>query len=314
MKRDLSKAVVVIVGASSGIGRAAALAFAREGAELVLAARDAPALDDVVGECTDLGTRAVAVPTDMTDEVDVASLRRRAVELHGGIDVWVNDAAVYMIGRFEETPPEAFKAVLDTNVMGVVIGAREAIAQFRGQRHGTLINVGSSAGKVPYALASAYCASKHAVVALTSILRQELEGSGIDVCLVTPATVDTPLFQHAANFSRHEIVAMPPIYRPERVAAAIVSCAKRPRREVVIGMAPRLARLVRLLAPSLYERGRARAIEEGHLGASPREDDMGNVPSPRPPHVTTGGWRLRRVRARVALGMRARLLRAGAAR
>jgi NADP-dependent 3-hydroxy acid dehydrogenase YdfG len=298
MKRDLFNQVVVIVGASSGIGRAAALAFAREGAQLVLAARDAAALDDVLGECTDLGARALAVSADMTDEYEVAALRKGALQRFGQIDVWVNDAAVYMLGRFEETPPDAFKAVLDTNVMGVVLGAREAIAQFRIQGRGTLINVGSLAGKVPYALASAYCASKHAIVALTSILRQELEGSGIDVCLVTPATVDTPLFQHAANFSRHEIVAMPPVYRPERVAAAIVACAKRPRREKVVGVMPRLARLARLLAPGLYERGRARSIEEHHLGSAARDDDMGNVPSPRPPHATSGGWRFRRARAK----------------
>jgi short-subunit dehydrogenase len=299
MKRDISGSVVVIVGASSGIGRAAALAFAGEGAHLVLAARHATALEDVRDECAELGAQAIAVSTDMTDDLEVANLQRAAVERFSKIDVWVNDAAVYMVGRFEDTPPEAFKAVLDTNVMGVVIGAQAAIARFRVQGHGTLINVGSLAGRVPYALASAYCASKHAVIALSSILRQELYGSGIDVCLVTPATVDTPLFQHAANFSGHEIVPMRPVYRPERVAAAIVACAKRPRREVVVGFAPRLSRLFRLVAPALFERGRARAALAHHLGPSPRDDDMGNVPSPRPPHAKTGGWRVRHARARL---------------
>jgi NADP-dependent 3-hydroxy acid dehydrogenase YdfG len=296
MNRDISKAVVVIIGASSGIGRATALAFARQGARLVLAARDPDALDDVLGECTDLRAPAIAIPTDMTDESAVMTLRASAVDRFGKIDVWVNDAAVYMMGRFEDTPPDAFKAVLDMNVMGAVLGTRAALAQFRVQRRGTLITVGSVAGEAPYALASAYCASKHAISALMSVVRQEVRAEGIDICMILPATVDTPLFQHAANFTGREIVASAPMYPPERVAEAIVACAKRPRREVVVGAFPRFLQAARSMLPALFERLEPLRVFQKHLGEGRREEDMGNVPAPRPPHTTTGGWRVRRRR------------------
>src|SRR5690606_17937861 len=113
--------------------------------------------------------------------------------------------------------------------------------------NGTLISVGSIAGKVPYATASAYAASKHAVHAIHGSLRQELAGTKIDACLVVPASVDTPLFDHAANFTGVEMKVMPPIYRPQRVARAIVRCAESPRREVLVGSAPRVLSLMYML-------------------------------------------------------------------
>lgn len=295
MKSDkLRGSVVVLTGASSGIGRAAALMFAARHTKLVLAARDGAALELVVKACEQRGAIAIGVPTDVRDEQDVEALRDVAVEHFGRIDVWINDAAVYMMGPLEAVPLEAVRDLFATNVFGVLQGARAALRQFRSQGSGTLITMGSVAGKVTYTQAGAYCASKHAVHAIHECLRQEVQGTGIDVCLVVPGTVDTPLFQHAANYSGREIWAMPPIYSPERVAAALVACAERPRREVVVGLAPRLTTWLARLAPRLFELMQPRLVMREHLGRAGLPFDAGNFVEPLPPHAVHGGWRERR--------------------
>ncbi len=295
MRRELKGAVVVLTGASSGIGRAAALMFAERRAKLVLAARDATSLEELARECRDTyGVDAVAVPTDVRDEGSVDSLAGVALERHGRVDVWVNDAAVYMMGGLEACPTLAIRELLETNVMGVVHGTRAALACFRLRGTGVLINVGSVAGKVAYAEAGPYCASKHAVHAITEALRQELRGTDLHACLVVPATVDTPLFQHAANYTGREIVAMRPIYRARRVARAIVRCAERPRREVIVGTMPRLMTIFDHLVPWLYERVQPFLVQHDHLGKERALPTSGNFAQPREPHRVDGGWRERR--------------------
>lgn len=293
-RRSLRDSVVVLTGASSGIGRATAWAFAERGAKLVLAARSRESLEDVANECRARGAEAVAVATDVRDEGSVESLRRTAVETFGHIDTWVNDAAVYMLGPLESTPVEAIRDLFATNVMGTIHGVRAAVSQFRAQGYGVVISMGSVAGKVAYAQAAAYCASKHAIVAINEALRQELQGTRIEACLVSPATVDTPLFQHAANYTGREIIAMRPIYTPERVASAIISCAERPRRDVVVGAAPRLMALTRRLSPWLFERMQPKMVASDHLGRDAAPTDVGNLIEPKAPHSVTGGWKERR--------------------
>jgi NADP-dependent 3-hydroxy acid dehydrogenase YdfG len=264
-RRELKGAVVVLTGASSGIGRAAALHFARRGAKLVLAARDGAALEDV------------------------------ALEQFGKVDVWVNDAAVYMMGALEACPSHAIRELFETNVMGVLHGTRAALACFRiCEGKGVIINIGSVAGKIAYADAGPYCASKHAVHAITEALRQELVDTEIEACLVVPATVDTPLYQHSANYTGREVLAMRPIYDATRVAAAIVRCAERPRREIRVGAAPALITLMARVIPWVYERMQPRMVEKDHLGKLGAGPTSGNFNDPRETHQVDGGWRARR--------------------
>ncbi len=288
--RMLEGAVVVLTGASSGIGRVAANMFARRHAKLVLAARGAGPLHDVVRRCIELGAEAIAVPTDVRDESQVLALRDAAVARFGRIDVWVNDAAVYMMGNLDQVPSELVRGLFETNVMGFFHGAKAAVTQFRKQGEGTLISVGSVAGKVPYAKASAYCASKHAIHAMNAALRQELVGTKIQACIVAPASVDTPFFDHAANYTGQEMKAMPPIYSPYRVARAIVRCAQHPRREILVGSAPFGFTLFHMLFPWLFERAQPRIIEQSHLGPAPAPKIPGNIPDTLPPYDDDAGW------------------------
>lgn len=280
-----------MTGASSGIGRATALDFARRGGRVVLAARRAAALEDVARECREAGGEALAVPTDVTDERAVEQLAHAAAERFGRIDVWVNNAGVALFARFEETPPEAFRRVVETNLFGYVHGARAVLPWFRKQGGGVLINNASVVGKAGAPYVSAYVLAKFAIVGFSESLRQELLDSGIEVCTILPASIDTPLFQHAANFTGRAVKPLDPIYDPEMVAAAIVRSARRPRREVFVGNAGRRLALIRSLAPGYGERLTARAVERGHFEkrASPRSE--GNLFAPTPGTDVTGGWR-----------------------
>ena len=279
-------AVVVVTGASSGIGRATALAFAGHGSAVVLAARRQHALDQVAAECVSAGGRALAVVTDVTDAKAVDDLARRAVEHFGRIDVWVNDAAVSLYSPFLEAPLEEFRRVLDVNVMGCVHGARAALSQMKQQGAGVVVNVSSVVGVVPQPYNHPYSMSKAAVKALSASLRQELmlDGArGIKVVSVLPATIDTPFFAHAANATGRQVKAMPPVYAPERVARTIVNVVRVPRREVVVGTLGRAMVLQAKTAPGLMEKLMAMQVDKLHLSlTTPAPVTDGNLYEPAP--------------------------------
>jgi short-subunit dehydrogenase len=288
--------VVVITGASSGFGRAAALAFARTGARVSLAARGREALEDTAHACRQVGAEALAVTADVADADAVDRLANRTVERFGRIDVWVNNAGVILYGRFEDAPAEDFERVVRTNLLGQVHGARAALRQFRKQGRGVLINMGSVWGRVSSPQVSAYVASKHAVRAFSECLREELRHEpDIEVATMLPQAADTPIFAHAGNYTGRQVCPIPPLVTAEEVADGILACARDPKREVTFGRAGRLVAVFHMVAPGLYLKLLPRFFERGTFGAKPRPPSPGNLYNPSEPYAQVdGGWERRR--------------------
>jgi NAD(P)-dependent dehydrogenase (short-subunit alcohol dehydrogenase family) len=293
MPRQLAGSVVVVTGASSGIGRATALAFAQAGARLLLVARREEPLLAAAIECEQRG--AQAAQAFVADVRDAAALERAAATAEarfGGIDVWVNNAGVTLMSRFEDAPPDLWRDVLETNFFGTVNGARAALPRLRRAGGGVLINVGSVNSRVGAPYASAYVASKFAIRGFAECLRDEYRGQGVDVCTVMPASIDTPLFQHAANYTGRTIKPLRPVIRPERVAAAILRCARRPRREKIVGFSGRQLVALHDLTLPLFERIMTRNVEREHFLQRSAPASPGNLRDTSTEWTgVTGGWR-----------------------
>jgi len=292
MKRDLMNAVVVVTGASSGIGRAAAVAFAQRGAHVVLAARNEEALHEALTECESHGPKALAVPTNVTEEAAVRQLAHRTIETFGKISVWVNNAGVTLFARFEETPADEFRRVIETNLFGAIHGARAVLPYFREQGAGVLINIASVAAKIGQPYTSAYVTSKFGLMGLSESLRQEVRGTDIHVCTVLPTTTDTPIFQHAANYTQRAVKPLGPVNDVWRVAEAIVACAEKPRREVSVGGAAKWMGVLHALVPAFIEKFMARKVEKGHFSRRAAPWSSGNLFHPMNDSAgVSGGWR-----------------------
>jgi short-subunit dehydrogenase len=296
--RDLSNCVVVITGASSGIGRAAALAFAARGSRLALAARAQAPLEGIASECEARGTEALWLPTDVREEEQVSELARRTVDRFGRLDVWVNSAGVIVYGRFEDVPADIFRAVIETNLFGQVHGARAALAHFRRQGSGVLINMASVWGRVTAPHVSAYVTSKFAIRAFGECLRQELRDvPGVDVATMLPQAVDTPIFARAGNFAGRAARPIPPVLDSETVASGILRCAESPKREVTYSRMGRVLELVHSVAPALYSRFLPPAFEAGNYAERPIPPTPGSIIEPADgAHSIDGGWKQGRKR------------------
>ncbi|MCW2271542.1 SDR family oxidoreductase [Pseudomonas sp. JUb96] len=285
--------LVVITGASSGIGRAAAHAFACKGARLVLAARDEAALFEVVDECTDCGTEVLAVQTDVTSNDQMRALASQAAAFGGGrIDIWINNAGVGAVGRFAETPLEAHEQVLQTDLLGYLRGAYVVWPYFKAQKNGVLINTLSLGSWVAQPYAVAYSAAKYGLRGLSEALRGELNGfPGIHVCDIYPAVMDTPGFRDGGNFTGHALKPPPPVYDPRRVARAMVQRAISPRPHTTVGNAATLARLAHLIVPG-FNRLSGLLTRWGLTHSDETATSSGNLFEPaRGARRVEGGWR-----------------------
>lgn len=284
--------VIVITGASSGIGRATALAFAHQGASLVLASRNREALEAVATECNDAGGRAIVVPTDVTDAGAVQALADAALERFGHIDVWINNVGVGAVGLFDATPLEAHRRVIESNLMGHMHGAYAVIPHFRARGRGTLINMISLGGWVSAPYAAAYTASKFGLRGFSESLRAELSGlPHVHVCEVYPTFVDTPGMSHGANYSGHRVSPPPPVIDPRRVAKVLLSLARRPRPSVYIGAPALPGILAHALAPNLVGRTMMWLTERSLKQAGPAQPTDGNLFEPSRGNLIDGGFK-----------------------
>lgn len=238
MPQIRSRDVVVVTGASSGIGKSTAVEFAKRGVRLVLAARNLEKLESVAAECRELGAECLVCKTDVTNEADVRNLADLAVKAWGRIDVWINNAGIGAVGPFTEIPVDEHRRVLETNVLGYIYGAHAAMKVFEIQKTGVLINNASVCSRLVMPSLSSYTASKFAVRGLTHSLRQDLAVAGlhdIHVCQLNPAVIDTPAFEHASNYSGRPIEMKMPKSTPEEVARAMVGLVENPKREAYVG-------------------------------------------------------------------------------
>ncbi|TQS46126.1 SDR family oxidoreductase [Cryptosporangium phraense] len=237
MVRPLNEQVVVVTGASTGIGRAAAAALAARGARVVVAARGADRLSTLVDDIRSAGGRAVAVPTDVADADAVRALADTAEREFGRIDTWVNNAGVAIWGRIEDITGEEFDRVMRVNYLGSVHGVHAALPALRRAGGGGIIGVASVESIRTVPLQAPYSASKFALLAFYDALRVELaqDGEPISVTTVLPAAIDTPLYDHGRSKLGAWPKPPPPVYAPEIVADAIVAACERPRREVPVG-------------------------------------------------------------------------------
>jgi short-subunit dehydrogenase len=246
--------VIVITGASSGIGLTTAEMAAYAGAGVVLSSRNDDDLVAAVERIRARGGRAVHVVADVADPHAVLRIADRAIEEFGRIDSWVNNAGIGIYGRTTEVPLEDKRRLFDVNFWGVVHGCRAALPHLR-RRGGAIINLGSMVSDRAVPLLGIYTASKQAVKGYTDTLRMELEeeGAPIAVTLIKPAAINTPFIEHARTHMEVEPEFPPPVYAPEEVARAILHCAEKPTRDIIVGGAGRMITMMGTVAPRLTD-------------------------------------------------------------
>lgn len=272
--KRLNEQVIVITGASSGIGLATAEIAVERGARVVLAARSEDELRDVAARLNRNGKRAAFIAADVADEGAVQRIASHAIAEFGGFDTWVNNAGISVYGRLVDVPMSDKRRVFETNFWGTVYGCKAAVRHLRG-RGGAIINVGSVVSEFSIPLQGIYSASKHAVKGYTDALRMELEADDVPIAvtLVKPGAIDTPFPEHARKYIAEQAKHQAPVYPPEEVAHAILRCAERKMREVVVGGGPRLQIALSSIAPRLTDLYMKRTA----LTAQRRDDELANV-------------------------------------
>lgn len=261
--KRLEDQVVVITGATSGIGLVTARMAAKRGAKLVLVARTESALQTLTEELKATGADTTYVKADVGVERDVRNVRDAACVEFGGFDTWVNNAAVSIYGKLTDVPIEDHRRLFETNYWGVVYGSLVA-ADHLGTKGGAIINIGSTLSDRAIPIQGTYCASKHAVKGFTDALRMELEydKAPVSVTLIKPAAINTPYARHAKNFLPTEPEVPAPVYAPETVAEAILYAAENPVRDLYVGAAAKALSMAGYYAPSLTDKYMQRTMFE----------------------------------------------------
>jgi NAD(P)-dependent dehydrogenase (short-subunit alcohol dehydrogenase family) len=289
--------VVVVTGASSGLGRETAIQLAARGCRVALAARRESELERTARLCGNDLRNTLVVRTDVTREEDVDRLALAVVERWGCIDAWINNAGVTLYAPLEGGPFEEHRRVIETNLYGSIHGARAAVPIFRRQGHGVLVNVCSVLSKVGHAFVPSYVISKFAQRGLTEALRVELaDEPNIHVCSIFPYAIDTPHFENAANELGFRARALAPVQSPEKVARAIVGLVERPRRERHVPRGVPLWLGWHSLRPRTIERLVLHALERWHLEGREQLGE-GNLFRPLPGGSSIHGRRKPRIAA-----------------
>ncbi|WP_396614822.1 SDR family oxidoreductase [Lysobacter soli] len=269
--KPIERQVIVITGASSGIGLATALTAAEEGATVVMLARSEQTLAEIAEEIRASGGHALALTVDVGDADAVAEAVDRIVAEFGRIDTWVNNAGVSIYGSLDEIGLEDARRLFDTNFWGVVHGSLAALPHLR-RENGALINVGSEVSEAVVPLQGMYTASKHAVKGFTDALRVEVENvdrSGMSVVLIQPTAVNTPFPEHARNYMSREPKLPDPQIDPAQVAAAIIEAAQSGGRDIKVGSMARLNVMASRLMPRVADRLSARQVDKQQLDEAP---------------------------------------------
>ncbi|MFZ3482539.1 SDR family oxidoreductase [Sphingomonas sp. 3-13AW] len=284
---------VVITGASSGIGAATALAFAREGARLVLGARGVAGLDDIAQRCRGAGGTAEYRQIDVTDAAAVAAFAAEANTLLGGIDLWFSCVGVGVVGKYADVPLADHRRVIEANLLSHMNEAHAVLPIFLAQDHGTWVNMISVGGFFATPFGAAYSASKFGLRGFSEALRGELSKKPrIHICDVYPTFVDTPGIDHAGNYTGARLSIPPGSLAPERVAKAVVRLARKPRNTTVLG-APALAlKAGQFAVPNLSAAMMNGFMEYWSQNAEPGENGSGALyDPPATPSGVEGGRR-----------------------
>jgi len=308
--------VVVITGASSGIGRATAIASAGRGDRLVLAARARESLLAAEAECRARGAETLVVPTDVADPDAVEKLLTAAAEHFGRVDAVVHSVTVMAYGRFTDLPAPVFDQVIAVTLTGAANVARTALRTFQGQGGGNLVVVGSLLGKIAVPYMSSYVTAKWGLHGLVRTLQVEArETRGVGISLVSPGGVDTPVYSQAATYLNRDGRPPPPVDSPEKVARAVLRALDRPRRDRSVGVANPVIILGFRILPAVYDRLVGPLMRLGGLSEEGVPPNEGNVFVPQPAgDATHGRWGRRWLRPAGALGAAALLAGASRAR
>jgi NAD(P)-dependent dehydrogenase (short-subunit alcohol dehydrogenase family) len=272
--KPIRNQVAVLMGASSGIGRQAAIDFAKRGAKVFASARDQEGLDSLAEEIRRAGGHVAVKTADTSDFEQVKAVADEAARTFGRIDTWVHAAAVTLYADFERTTPEEWKRIIDVNLNGQAYGAMAALPHLRKAGGGALIHISSVEARRAFPYQSAYAASKHGITGMLEALRMELkhERVPISVTEILPGSINTPLFDKARTKLGVKPVGPAPIYQPKLVSEAILHAAEHPIREFVVGGGAKMLKFTQEFAPGLTDRVLLRVGFEAQRTEQPKPE------------------------------------------